>query len=193
MYILSIRVNWISGILMTKQREALEYVIQKCKEAEPNCAVMLTGSTARGEEHPDSDLDINVIINDDSEIAFNDIINENTRGGMVEMHLDQFDVDMDINWLYTSQLMTVAGMKSACGWYAFANGVLVHDPSGIGAQVQKAFKDWFDNHPVIIKAWEKQQVEVEKHNNDPDYEMDYPTHGDFCNRLIEIMKEEGIE
>jgi predicted nucleotidyltransferase len=175
---------------VSKQRAALEHLIERCRQADPNCGVLLQGSVARGDERPESDIDLTVVLSISEPLAYNEVIARENRYGMIRIHLDEWDVDVDVNWLTADELLEIVRTRGATDWWMFYRGAAVHDPAGHAGRCHEAISNWFDRNPNVADAWSLQQAEVEKRKLDPGHPIRFETQPAFCAHLREIAKEE---
>lgn len=176
---------------MGKQRDALETLVAKCAAADPDCGVQLQGSVARGDERPDSDIDITVVLSRPEPLVFNEIITRGNHFGMTRARLDPFEVDVDVNWLTQSELLDIIERYGAVGWWMFYRGTPIHDPTGLAKKCQEAISGWFEAHPGIAAEWERQQAEVELRKKDPRHVLRHPTQPGFCAYLTKLLEKDA--
>ena len=175
-------------VSMGRHREALGALVAKCAEADPDCGVQLQGSVARGDERPDSDIDITVVLSRPEPLVFNEIIARENHFGMTRARLDPFGVDVDVNWLSATELLETVESQGAVGWWMFYRGTPIHDPKGLAKRCHEAISDWFGANPGIAAEWEKQQAEVERHKRDPRHVLRHPAQPEFCAHLKRVLE-----
>jgi len=138
---------------MSKQQDALPYLVSRCCEVDSSCGNQLQGSVARGEERPESDIDLAVVFDDSiSAPKFNELLIENNRGVQIRVLLEPYDVNVDINWVYEGDLLAISQSPSALAWYMFAFGRAIHDSKRRAQRCQDALQKWFESHPQILSA-----------------------------------------
>ncbi len=174
---------------MNRQQRALPYLISKCCEIDPNCGIQLQGSVARGEEQPESDIDLTVILRDITDIRYNELITPDNHPGMIRVYHAEFDVNIDINWEFASRLNVSLTTHGAAGWYIFSQGRPIYDPLGLAKQCQNQMLLWFNAHSSIAQAWEKQHNEVHKQKKNPHHKLEFPTFADFHSHLKDLLSE----
>jgi hypothetical protein len=72
----------------------------------------------------------------------------------------------------------------------FAFGKPIHDPLGLARRCQHSLRQWYDQHPGIVAAWDRQQAKWDRRKVDPDYPLDFPTQREFCEHLVSLCSEE---
>jgi predicted nucleotidyltransferase len=173
---------------MTRQRAALEFVIGKCREVDPECGIQLQGSVARGEERPDSDIDLTVVTSRADGLPFNEFISRENHFAMTRVRLEKHDVDVDINWLSVDELVDLVKTHGASDWWMFYRGTPVHDPGGSARRCHRTISEWFDRNPSVAEAWNRQQAEVEKHKKNPEHALRFSTQPAFCAHLRKMAE-----
>ncbi len=173
---------------MTTQTAALPYVIQLCRDADPSCGIRLQGSVARRQEQPDSDIDLTIVMSHDAPLRFNQIIREDNHYGMRLIRLDPCGLDLDINWLRVEELLRCVRNGGAMDWWMFHTGRTLHDPAGLAQQCEAAIAEWYDRNPAIVAAWARQQEEVQKNKQDPNYPLKYANQPQFSAYLRTLLQ-----
>jgi hypothetical protein len=128
-------------------------------------------------------VDLTVVLNNPENMKYNEIITEGNHGPMIRVHLEAFDVNVDVNWLSASELRAHVAEHGAADWYMFLNGKAIHDPRDIAKDCRNEIRGWFEAHPQIFEAWERQQAEVEKRKRNPEYPLEFPTQPGFLKHL----------
>jgi predicted nucleotidyltransferase len=179
--------------VMSKQQDALPFLVQRCSSVDPNCGIQLQGSLARGTERDDSDVDLTVVLDPAAPAPrFNEFLNPQNHGGMIRVWVDRFGVNVDINWIYESDLVALSHTSAALGWYMFAIGRPLYDPQNRAQRCQDSLRKWFDAHPEILRAWEAQQVAVNRHKHEPGHALEFPTQPAFCAHLRHLLGEAKV-
>lgn len=176
---------------MTNQRAALDYLVQLCREADPDCGVRLQGSVARGQERADSDIDLTVILSPAGPHQFNRLIREDNHYGMRVIPVEECGVTLDINWLRVDELLRIVRDRGAGDWWMFYQGQTIHDPAGLAERCQDAIAEWFERNPAITEAWRRQQQEIQRHKQDPDYPLAFANQPAFSAYLRTLPQQRG--
>ena len=148
---------------------------------------MLQGSVAREEEREDSDLDVTVVRPDGVVPRLNEVLSAENHGPMTRIRVQ--GVDVDVNWLFASELLERVRTRGAVDWFMFHEGVPVHDPEGLAARCQAAIREWFAARPEILAAWRRQQAAVERRKRDPSAPLAFATQPEFCAHLAGRLRE----
>ena len=173
---------------MSKQKNALDYLITKCCAADPDCGIQLQGSVARGEEHPDSDIDLTIVLSQCEPREYNELITKENHYSMTRVYIDKHDVNVDINWLHAEELVDIVTNMGASDWWMFLRGIPIHDPIGLAEHCQQTISHWFDENPSVASAWKLHQTEVEKHKRNPECELQFSNQPEFCEHLRKIER-----
>ncbi|MGH7145173.1 MAG: nucleotidyltransferase family protein [Planctomycetota bacterium] len=129
--------------MISKQRAAFVPIKPILCDRYPGCSILLFGSVGRGEERPNSDLDIMVFHAGDGQIAWE----PGASLGAPDLNVDLAVFPEDaFNRL-------VATM-----WYVFfefSQAAIVHDPTGLAAKYQTMIREKFAEHPEVRGVWEE--------------------------------------
>jgi hypothetical protein len=162
---------------MSKHRDILPGLIEDLSFSHPGCAVLLGGSVQRGEERPDSDLDVFCVFDGDGSI-----------------HLDQqsfrHGIHLDVAYFPTQGFWREWERKPFLFWM-FASADILTDPTGIGAACQGRARQFFVNHPDISALWERQTAEVRAHKVDRSRAIEFPTWDDFARHVETLVAEQN--
>ena len=175
---------------MSKQQAALDYVVELCRQADPDCGIRLQGSVARGQEQPDSDIDLTVVLSQEGPRRFNRIIREDNHFGMRLIPVEECGVQLDINWLRVDELLGIVRDRGAFDWWMFHQGRTIHDPAGLAKRCQDAMAEWFERHPAVAEAWRRQEQEVQRHKQDASHPLAYANQPAFCAYLRSLPGQE---
>jgi predicted nucleotidyltransferase len=168
---------------MTKQARSVEFLVERCREVDPDCGIQLQGSVARGEERPDSDVDLTVILTVGSLASTNDLIHKNNHMSGSLVHVKECLVDVDINWIREAELAELVRARGAFDWFMFLVGTSVHDPVGAAERSHGLIKNWFDRNPAVLEAWKSQQLEVGRGKREEGHLLQFDTQPKFCEYL----------
>ncbi|GEM_PF-2784919 len=162
---------------MSIQREIVTRMIGDLPKRFPECGILLAGSVQRGEERPDSDLDLFVVFPGDGAVRLEH--EESCEGIKVDLAVlpeDAFQREVKQHWFR---------------FWMFSRAEIVHDPAGIAKRSQDLVLSYFRRHPNIDQAWEEQLKKVRHHKKDRNYLPEYPTWDGFAERIGEMLGESG--
>lgn len=168
---------------MTKQARSVEFLVERCREVDPNCGVQLQGSVARGGERPDSDVDLTVILTVEAVRSPNELIHAHNHVAMSRVYVKEHAVDVDVNWIREDELRALIQSRGAFEWFMFLTGRSVHDPVGAAERSHDLIKSWFDRNRSALEAWQHQQREVEYAKREKGHPLDFETQPAFCAHL----------
>ncbi len=104
---------------MSRQRAALARIVPDLCHRYPGCGILVFGSVARGQERPDSDLDVMVVCEGDAPLKWD-------PGAAI----GERDINIDLAVFPEATLQRLAETK----WFIFwelSQAQVVHDPTGI--------------------------------------------------------------
>ena len=157
---------------MSVHRDLVARMLPELARRYPGCGVLVAGSVQRGEERPDSDLDLFVVFPGDGAVG---LTHERSAEGIkVDVALfpeDALRRDVERQWYK---------------FWMFARAEIVHDPEGIAGRNQEVVGSYFRRHPRIDRAWEAQLAEVRRHKADRSHHLAWWSWDDFV-RHVEAM------
>lgn len=124
---------------MSKHREVLEKLIRSLTVQYPGCGITIFGSVLRGREHPDSDLDMFVVVEGDGTIT----LDQSSR-------LDGVLLDMAT---FPSDTLAKELAEEPFKFWFFACSQIVHDPNGLAKRHHDVARQYFDTHPTVDAVW----------------------------------------
>ena len=158
---------------MSLQQEIVARMTAELPDRYPDCGILLMGSVQRGEERPDSDIDLFVVFEGDGTLG---LTHETSPEG-VKIDLALFPKATFLRQLEDEWFL----------YWGFSRATIVHDPTGIAAQCQKMVRERFSENPQIDAAWKQQQTEVLKHKADRSYTLEFPEWADFASHVRQFM------
>jgi predicted nucleotidyltransferase len=140
---------------MSKQREVLPKVLSIILEQVPDAAVYLSGSVPLGNERPDSDLDLYVIVPDlkGANYPGGTIANENEGYRSFSANCD--DVPLEIRFLTPSFFEGHLRDKPWRGYKVPLKSEILSDPDGFLQSWKDRVSPWFRDHPEAVALWEQ--------------------------------------
>jgi hypothetical protein len=90
---------------------------------------------------------------------------------------------LDINWVGVDDLLDLIDKRGAAAWYMFLRGNMLRDPAGVVGLCETAITLWFQAHPEVLEAWNRQQAAVESFKADRTGTLEFPTQPAFLNYL----------
>jgi len=129
------------------QQKIVDEIVKEWKDKPDVVAINIFGSVAEGRERPDSDVDIEIIIDGKVDWKFE---NEKRYGLRVDVVLCSKEDLLDI----------VEKYPYLCYEYIYEK--FVYDPQGLMQDVLKRLKTYFDEHPEVVKFWDEKRNKMKK-------------------------------
>ncbi|MHA2064362.1 MAG: nucleotidyltransferase domain-containing protein [Candidatus Thorarchaeota archaeon] len=127
-------------MMSTHQETIADEVIKELKRDRSVVGILICGSLARNEIRPDSDIDFDVITDDDKEHVFV----EEFRGGI------KVDISIMPLKLLLESVETHPFLLYSALWEKIA-----YDPKGILKQIRDRLEVYYDAHPEIVEFWKE--------------------------------------
>jgi predicted nucleotidyltransferase len=158
---------------MSLHRDVIDHMVTDLAKRYPGCGILVGGSVQRGEERPDSDLDLFAVVPGDGQVHLE---HERSAEG----------VKIDLALFPEMALLRDVGTQ----WYKFwmfAHAEIVHDPNGIARRSQETVLAYFGYHPDIERAWEQQLAEVRLHKADRSHQLAHWTWDEFIHHIETLL------
>tara|TARA_Y100000310_G_scaffold183659_1_gene183788 strand:- start:46 stop:552 length:507 start_codon:yes stop_codon:yes gene_type:complete len=120
-------------------KRIVDEIIEEQKKNSKVIAINLFGSVAEGKERSDSDVDIEIIINEGKEWNW---IKQKKYGVYIDF------VKCSKNHL----LHQIENYPYLC--YGYLDEKVIYDPEGFMVEVKKKVKSYMNQHPKVVKFWE---------------------------------------
>jgi len=162
---------------MSIQREIVTRMIGDLPKRFPACGILVAGSVQRGEERPDSDLDLFLVFPGDGAVRLE---HEESREGIkVDLAVFPecgFQREVKQKWF---------------NFWMFSRAEIVYDPNGIAKRNQELALSYFGSHPDVDQAWVRQMSEVRRHKADRTYLPEHPTWDGFAKHIEKMVAEQA--
>tara|TARA_Y100000310_G_C20703085_1_gene831930 strand:- start:10323 stop:10829 length:507 start_codon:yes stop_codon:yes gene_type:complete len=123
-------------------------IVEKYKKDKSTIAITLFGSLARGNERPDSDVDIEIISKDAKKWEL--------------LKKKKYSIEIDLVICPEKHLLhQIQKYPYLC--YDYLNEKIVYDPKNFMKELKKKLKRYFKKHPEIVKFW-KNKLKIMKEN-----------------------------
>ena len=129
-------------------KKIVNEIVEEQKNNSKVIAINLFGSVAEGDERPDSDVDIEIIINEGKEWKW---FKQNKYG----IHIDF--VSCSKNHL----LYQIEKYPYLC--YGYLDEKVIYDPEGFMKEVKKKIGNYMNKHPEVVIFWEN-KLKIMKKN-----------------------------
>jgi predicted nucleotidyltransferase len=159
------------------QRDVLARMTTTLARRYPGCGILVAGSVQRGEERPDSDLDLFVVYPGDGTVH-------------LEHETSPEGVKVDVALFPETGFLRQVPEEWHKFWM-FSRAEIVYDPTGIARRNQGVALTYFRRHPDVDAAWERQIEEVRKHKAEPSYLPRYPTWDEFARHVETLVASAG--
>ena len=114
-------------------------IVEKYQKGKSTVAIALFGSLARGKERPDSDVDIEIILDDAEKWEL--------------LKKKKYGLNIDLVLCPKKHLLhQMEKYPYLC--YDYLSEKIIYDPKGFMEEVKKKLNVYFNNHPEIAKFWE---------------------------------------
>jgi predicted nucleotidyltransferase len=145
---------------MSKHREILPKALDIILAHDPDAAVYLSGSVCFGNERADSDIDLNVLLQNVAVFSYpgGKIRDEREGFKFVDAAYDAVPLEIRIFTPTAFEEISDLGGKPWRG-YKFLKEEILCDPRGFIRSWKDHIRPWFLDHPEIIALWEQWIVE----------------------------------
>lgn len=140
---------------MSRQREALPKILAIVKAQFPDAAIYLSGSVALGNERPDSDLDIYVVVPDLAGASYPGGTLTKDSADRKAFSAECDGVPAEITFLTTSFFDAQLRDKPWRGYKAPLRSEILSDPHGFLQSWKDRLRPWFQDHPEAVALWEQ--------------------------------------
>jgi len=175
---------------MTKHRRLVAEIVERLRQSEMECGVILFGSVQTGQERSDSDLDLCLVVHGDCDLASFAPTELHREKGMTlfESRIEGIVVHFAC---WSAEAFQRAVSEEPFTFYPLAKGEIVHDVGGLASGFQQRLQEYFRARPLLSAAWEKQLAALERHRAGTQGTLAYAEWGDFAAHVGEA--EEGAE
>ena len=164
---------------MSTQRNIISRMKKELASRFPGCGILVAGSVQRGEERPDSDLDLFVVFPGDGELGLtHETSPEGTKIDLALFPQDAFRRQVRTEWF---------------NFWMFSRAEIVHDPTGIAKRSRDIVLAYFRQHPSVDAAWVKQLQEVKRHKADRSYIPEFPTWEAFSKHVRTLIPQQATD
>jgi predicted nucleotidyltransferase len=152
---------------MTLHRDVLGEIVEAFQTLDPACGIVLIGSVARGDERPQSDLDLNLFFSGLRELPRHSYIGDDNRW-QLQVKDELRGIRIDVAWeTYEGLEGRLQGDGPSVCW-SFSRGTILHDPSGKLASCQTLARQWFQEHAAVVEQLEREyaaakQIQARQH------------------------------
>ena len=134
---------------MSLQQDILPELVEEIRTHHQQCAVVLIGSVARGDERTESDVDLNIFFPDRRDDCYASPFVDDDNRWQLRKKIERQGVRIDVAWeTYKGLQRRLEGDGPAKCW-PFSNSKILHDPLGMIAPCLTVSRLWFDEHPEI--------------------------------------------
>ena len=169
---------------MDRHQLALANLIRDLVELDPICSVIAIGSMGRGDYHPDSDMDINVVTWRYRETP-NQLPWEHSQC-MVDwdgVRLDEGFVDGIKTHLNCSTPDNYEGLIMTGPVWRWGESRVLYDPSGIAVWGEQCIRQFFADNPRVAEECQRFHDEYIRHKNDKSQPRRFRTQEEFVRSL----------
>ena len=138
----------IGGANVSKQREVLPKVLDIVLKHAPCAALFLSGSVCFGNERPDSDIDLVVVVPDVSQASYPGGETRDVGQGFKFVDAAFDIVPLEIIFLTPSFFEELVCSKPWRG-YKLLQAEILRDPHGLIQSWRDRIRPWFRDHPEV--------------------------------------------
>ena len=136
----------------------LRDLVEDIKSYHNECAIVLIGSVARGQERPESDLDLNIFFPDDDVTCHASPYVDTDNKWQLKMKCKVQGVRIDVAWETYQGLEERLQGDGPIHCWPFSNGKILHDPSGMVEPCLTVARTWFHRHADIAERIEAEYI-----------------------------------
>jgi hypothetical protein len=145
--------------VVSLHQDILPDLVEDIKAYHDECAIVLIGSVARGEERPESDLDLNIFLPDDDGVSQPSPYIDGDNRWQLKIKRDVNGIRIDIAWETYERLAEHLQGDGAADCWPFSNGKILHDPRRMVEPCLANARKWFDEHPDTAARIEAEYVQ----------------------------------
>ena len=147
---------------MGLHQDILPDLIEDIQSYHDECAIVLIGSVAMGNERPKSDLDLNIFLPDeDSACQPSPYIGSDNRW-QLKVKREVHGIRIDVAWETYEGLEQQLQGHGPAGCWPFSNGKILHDPNGVVQPYITTARTWFDQHADIRERIEAEYLKAKQ-------------------------------
>ena len=147
---------------MGLHQDILPELVEDIKSYHDECAIALIGSVARGQQRPESDLDLNIFVPDDDVNCYKSPYIDKDNKWQLKMKCHVQGVRIDVAWETYQGLENHLRGDGPIHCWPFSNGKIFHDPSGTVARCLTVAQRWFQEHADIAERIEADFVRTKQ-------------------------------
>ena len=161
----------------------------------PDAPVYLSGSVCFGNERPDSDIDLLVIVPDVAQTSFPDgkIEWENSDFKLVRAYFEEIPLHLHFGTFGLLEMFVQNPWRA----YKFLKIEKLYDPNGVVQLAKDRIAPWFPEHPEVVKLWQEWLAQwtarnVSKGERQGELIKQYPDVDQWWPYLDSIIEEQKI-
>lgn len=161
---------------MSRQKDALDRITPGLCHKYPGCGILLFGSVGRGDDGPDSDLDIIVVFEGEGPLKWD-------PGAPI----GDPDLNVDLAVFPEPAFRRLAETRWFV-FYEFSQAKIIHDPTGIAERNQAPLRDCMRRHPEVVRVWEEYLASYRRSKKEAGYKQLFER-SDLEKHLERLLKE----
>ena len=171
----------------SRHRILITEIVERLRQSEMECGVILIGSVQTGQERPDSDLDLCLVARDRCDLqSFAPRVLHSEKGmTLFESRIKGVIVHFAC---WSTEAFERAVSEEPFTFYPLARGEIVHDAGGLARRFQPRLQEYFRAHPALSAAWDKQISALRRHKAGTEGTLTYAEWGEFAAHLRESIE-----
>lgn len=147
---------------MSVYQSVLPDLVEHLTSFHDECAIVLIGSVAGGQERPDSDLDLNLFFPDDDDTYLASPYIDSGNRWQLSMKPTFHGIRIDVAWETYGGLKERLEGDGPIHCWPFSNGKILHDPSGAIEPCMAVARRWFREHADVAQRIEAEYTEAKR-------------------------------
>ena len=147
---------------MSLHQELLPVLVEDIRSYHEACAIVLIGSVARGQERPESDIDLNIFLPEGDAISHASPYVDHDNRWQLRVKSKMRGVRIDVAWETYQGLKERLRRDGPINCWPFSNGVVLYDCSEAVAPCLHLARTWFEERPEVAERIEREYLKAKQ-------------------------------